>query len=49
LQVSHDGYFEAGRLLGAIGVPTVAVQEGGYHLDTLGSLVVATLAGLADI
>ena len=29
-----------------LGLPTVAVQEGGYHLDTLGPLVAATLAGL---
>lgn len=46
LQVSLDGYHEAGLALGALGLPTVAVQEGGYHLDTLGGLVVATLAGL---
>ena len=30
------------------GVPAVAVQEGGYHLPTLGGLVAACLAGLAD-
>jgi acetoin utilization deacetylase AcuC-like enzyme len=47
LRVSHDGYRRAGRLLAALGVPVVAVQEGGYHLPTLGSLVVATLAGLS--
>ena len=29
------------------GLPTVAVQEGGYHLPTLGALVVATLTGLS--
>ena len=34
-------------MLAALGLPTVAVQEGGYHLPTLGSLVVATLTGLA--
>jgi len=47
LRVSHDGYEAAGRRLSAMRVPTVAVQEGGYHLDTLGSLVAATLRGLA--
>ena len=36
----------AGALIGALGVPTVAVQEGGYHLPTLGALVRATLEGL---
>jgi acetoin utilization deacetylase AcuC-like enzyme len=47
LTVSVDGYHEAGLALGALGLPTVAVQEGGYHLDTLGGLVVATLTGLS--
>jgi len=46
LQVTQDAYFRAGELLTAIGVPTVALQEGGYHLPTLGSLVRATLDGL---
>ena len=45
LQVTADGYREAGRLLGALGLPSVAVQEGGYHLATLGGLVAAYLAG----
>ncbi len=48
LQVSHDGYESAGRRLAALGLPTVAVQEGGYHLDTLGDLVAVTLRGLAE-
>ncbi len=47
LRVTSDGYREAGRLLGDLAVPTVAVQEGGYHLATLGHLVVAALSGLA--
>jgi acetoin utilization deacetylase AcuC-like enzyme len=47
LQVSADGYHQAGRILGSLGLPVVAVQEGGYHLDTLGGLVLATLTGLA--
>ncbi|NUS49842.1 MAG: histone deacetylase family protein, partial [Nocardioidaceae bacterium] len=45
LLVSADGYREAGRLLAATGLPTVVVQEGGYHLPTLGPLVAAYLAG----
>ncbi len=49
LQVSADGYQRAGRVLAALGLPAVAVQEGGYHLTTLGSLVVATLTGLAGL
>ena len=47
LRVTHDGYHRAGALIAGLGVPMVAVQEGGYHLPTLGSLVVATLEGLA--
>ena len=45
LQVTHDGYHEAGALCGGAGLPAVVVQEGGYHLPTLGSLVAAYLAG----
>lgn len=48
LAVTHDGYGEAGRILGKLGVPTVVVQEGGYDLGTIGDLVVATLAGVSD-
>ncbi len=47
LRVSHEGYETGGRRLGALRLPTVAVQEGGYHLDTLGDLVAVTLRGLA--
>ena len=43
LAVSEDGYREAGRLLGALGLPSVLVQEGGYVLETIGPLVRATL------
>ena len=45
LQVTEEGFREAGRRLGALGLPTVFVQEGGYVLDTIGSLVRATLEG----
>lgn len=46
LRITADGYHAAGRALGALRLPTVAVQEGGYHLPTLGTLVEATVAGL---
>jgi acetoin utilization deacetylase AcuC-like enzyme len=49
LQITHDGYEAAGRRLAALGLPTVAVQEGGYHLDTIGSLVAVTLRGLGAL
>ena len=45
LLVSRDGYRRAGELLGDTGLPAVVVQEGGYHLPTLGGLVAAYLAG----
>jgi acetoin utilization deacetylase AcuC-like enzyme len=48
LAVTHDGYREAGRILSALGAPTVVVQEGGYDLGTIGDLVVATLQGFVD-
>ena len=48
LQVTADGYRAAGRLLAATGLPAVAVQEGGYHLPTLGALVAAYLEGHAS-
>ncbi len=47
LRVTAEGYHAAARQVAALGVPVVAVQEGGYHLPTLGRLVAATLDGLA--
>ena len=45
LEVTQDGYREAGTLLGRLGLPTVFVQEGGYDLETIGPLVLETLLG----
>jgi acetoin utilization deacetylase AcuC-like enzyme len=45
LLVSRSGYREAGAVLGGTGLPAVVVQEGGYHLPTLGPLVGAYLEG----
>jgi acetoin utilization deacetylase AcuC-like enzyme len=45
LQVTAEGFREAGRALGGLGLPSVLVQEGGYHLATMGGLVAAFLAG----
>jgi acetoin utilization deacetylase AcuC-like enzyme len=44
-EVSADGYRRAGRMLGALRLPTAIVQEGGYDLATVGPLVRATLEG----
>ncbi len=43
--VTPGGFAAAGRMLADLGVPTVFVQEGGYDLDSIGSLVVQTLSG----
>jgi acetoin utilization deacetylase AcuC-like enzyme len=43
LRVSPDGYRRAGEILHSLELPTVSVQEGGYHLDSLGQLVTAFL------
>jgi acetoin utilization deacetylase AcuC-like enzyme len=45
LEVTADGYRAAGRALGELGLPTVVVQEGGYDLERIGDLVLATLEG----
>jgi acetoin utilization deacetylase AcuC-like enzyme len=44
LRVTEDGYRGAGERLAALELPSVAVQEGGYHLDSLGGLVGAFVA-----
>jgi acetoin utilization deacetylase AcuC-like enzyme len=46
LRVTAGGYRDAGHALGALGLPTVVVQEGGYDLDAIGGLVRAALEGL---
>jgi acetoin utilization deacetylase AcuC-like enzyme len=45
LAVTADGYRAAGTLVGGLGLPAVVVQEGGYHLPSLGTLVAAYLEG----
>jgi acetoin utilization deacetylase AcuC-like enzyme len=48
LRVTAAGFREAGRQIGALGLPTVLVQEGGYDLSTLGDLVAETLLGVEE-
>ena len=48
LAVTADGFRAAGRALGALGLPTVVVQEGGYDVDAIGGLVRAALEGIAS-
>lgn len=47
LRVSREGFAGMGRVLAELGLPTALVQEGGYHLDTLGHLVAEVLGGFA--
>ena len=48
LRVTADGFRAAGRALGALGLPTVVVQEGGYDLEAIGPLVGEALAGIEE-
>jgi acetoin utilization deacetylase AcuC-like enzyme len=45
LEVTANGFERAGAMLGTL-APCVAVQEGGYDLDSIGDLVGAVLTGL---
>jgi acetoin utilization deacetylase AcuC-like enzyme len=42
-----EDYAAIGREVGALGLPVVAVQEGGYAIDALGACAVEFLTGLA--
>ncbi|MBA2389789.1 MAG: histone deacetylase family protein [Geodermatophilaceae bacterium] len=44
LQVTATGFAEAGGMLAGLGLPTVLVLEGGYHLAGLGALVTGVLS-----
>jgi acetoin utilization deacetylase AcuC-like enzyme len=48
LNVTPAGFRAAGRALGATGLPTVLVQEGGYELATIGGLVRELLEGFEE-
>ena len=47
-EVTEAGFSAAGRRIGGLNRPVVAVQEGGYDLDTLGALVAAVLDGIEE-
>jgi acetoin utilization deacetylase AcuC-like enzyme len=48
LDVTRKGFRAAGRAIGAAGMPVVAVQEGGYDLETIGGLVAEALTGIEE-
>ena len=39
LSVTEDGFARAGAAIGALRLPSVIVQEGGYNVDVLGTLL----------
>jgi acetoin utilization deacetylase AcuC-like enzyme len=45
LAVTADGFARAGERIGALGLPTAIVQEGGYNTDILGALLARFLGG----
>lgn len=45
LKITTGGFGEVARRIGAIGLPTVLVQEGGYDCDGLGPNLTSFLAG----
>jgi acetoin utilization deacetylase AcuC-like enzyme len=46
LAVGTPDYEEIGRLIAALGMPMVVLQEGGYAVEALGANVLALLTGL---
>ncbi|MQX36133.1 histone deacetylase family protein [Roseospira navarrensis] len=48
LKVSPEGFRAAGHRIGALGLPTVLVQEGGYLSDSLGPCLHAALSGFQE-
>lgn len=49
LAVSTEGFFEAGRMIGALPLPMVLVQEGGYLSPALGDTLAAFLGGFLAV
>jgi acetoin utilization deacetylase AcuC-like enzyme len=48
LGVTPSGFREAGRFVGGLRLPTVIVQEGGYDVGAIGTLVRETLLGFEE-
>jgi acetoin utilization deacetylase AcuC-like enzyme len=46
LALRTDDYREIGRMIAALGMPAIALQEGGYAVDALGANAVALMTGL---
>jgi acetoin utilization deacetylase AcuC-like enzyme len=48
LNVTADGFAQAGALIGGLGRPSALIQEGGYNIDLLGSLLQRFLTGWSE-
>ena len=46
LALKTEDYREIGRMIAGLGMPTIALQEGGYAVDALGANAVSLLTGL---
>jgi acetoin utilization deacetylase AcuC-like enzyme len=46
LALRTPDYREIGRMVAGLGIPTIALQEGGYAVDALGANAVSLLSGL---
>ena len=45
LAVTEDGFARAGRAIGALELPTAIIQEGGYNVGFLGTLLARFITG----
>jgi acetoin utilization deacetylase AcuC-like enzyme len=43
--VTEDGFARAGAMIAKAGLPSAIVQEGGYNVDLLGTLLVRFING----
>jgi acetoin utilization deacetylase AcuC-like enzyme len=48
LNVTADGFARAGALIAGLGLPSALIQEGGYNIDLLGSLLQRFLIGWSE-
>ena len=49
LSLTTEGYTRIGERVGALGLPAIVLQEGGYHVESLGENVRAWLRGLEGL
>ncbi len=47
--ITSAGYQRIGEIFGSLGLPTLFVMEGGYHVETIGRNVANVLSGFDDM